>query len=59
MRTRVLFRDGYECQLRLDCCTGLATTVDHIVPKSKGGRDTPANLQAACAPCNAAKGARV
>ena len=37
----------------------LATEVDHIVPRSRGGdvRD-PANMQAICVPCHDAKGQR-
>lgn len=34
---------------------GVPLTVDHIIPKSKGGSDKPANLQPMCAPCNFAK----
>lgn len=30
--------------------------VDHIIPKSKGGPDHPANLQAMCKHCNRSKG---
>lgn len=33
-------------------------TVDHIVPKSKGGADTDENLQLLCARCNSVKGNR-
>jgi 5-methylcytosine-specific restriction endonuclease McrA len=34
-------------------CTVRATQVDHIVPISEGGAMyDPANLRAACAPCN-------
>jgi 5-methylcytosine-specific restriction endonuclease McrA len=29
--------------------------VDHKVPKSRGGDDSPANLQTICDPCHAAK----
>ena len=32
-------------------------TVDHVVPRSKGGADALANLQLLCAACNSAKGA--
>ena len=60
VRTLVLFRDGYECQIRGSRCTGVATEVDHIVPLEQGGEPLdPANLRAACRPCNAAGGAVV
>ena len=32
--------------------------VDHIVPRSKGGTDTPENLQLLCGHCNKVKGAQ-
>lgn len=32
-------------------------TVDHIVPKALGGKDTRDNAQVLCRPCNAAKAA--
>ena len=31
-------------------------TIDHIVPKNKGGRDSWSNLVAACSKCNTRKG---
>lgn len=34
-------------------------TIDHIIPKSKGGTDTPENLQLAHARCNKIKGNRL
>ena len=33
-------------------------TIDHIIPKDKGGKDSWDNLVAACVPCNARKGNR-
>ncbi len=55
LRQAVLERDGFVCQLRLPGCTGLATQADHIVA---GDDHSLANLQAACAHCNAAKNHR-
>jgi 5-methylcytosine-specific restriction endonuclease McrA len=52
-RQAVLKRDGYRCRY----CGAPATTVDHVVPRSRGGSDDPTNLVAACARCNRAKGA--
>jgi 5-methylcytosine-specific restriction endonuclease McrA len=37
-------------------CSGVATTADHIVPRSKGGDDAPSNLRPACLSCNARRG---
>jgi 5-methylcytosine-specific restriction endonuclease McrA len=36
--------------------TDLALTIDHRIPKSRGGADTAANVVAACMTCNASKG---
>jgi HNH endonuclease len=48
IRVAILERDGYRYAL----CGRSATTVDHIVPRSKGGTDDDWNLRAACGPCN-------
>jgi len=58
-----LFRDYRQAALKRDRHTCLwcgrpATTVDHIVPQSKGGSDLPHNLLAACSECNARRGNR-
>lgn len=34
-------------------------TADHIIPRSKKGRNDPGNLQVLCAHCNSAKGSRL
>ena len=36
-----------------------ALTIDHIVPSSKGGQDTPENYQLLCGSCNSKKGNRL
>lgn len=52
-RKNILRRDRFRCQY----CGGRdALTVDHIIPKSRGGRDTWENLVAACTRCNNRKG---
>lgn len=54
-RRNVLRRDRYRCQY---CGTGERLTIDHVLPKSRGGQDTWENLVAACVPCNNRKGNR-
>lgn len=53
-RSGVLERDGRRCGY----CEGHATTVDHIVPRSRGGGNTWTNTVAACDRCNQRKGCR-
>lgn len=38
---------------------GVALTLDHIVPRSRGGTDEPDNLILACWSCNSSKGNRL
>lgn len=47
-RTKTLKRDGYECAY----CTGKASTIDHLLPKSKGGTNSWLNCVSACQKCN-------
>jgi 5-methylcytosine-specific restriction endonuclease McrA len=55
---RVLFaRDGHRC---VYCGTsGGRLTLDHVVPRSRGGDSTWENVVTACAPCNLVKGDRL
>jgi 5-methylcytosine-specific restriction endonuclease McrA len=53
-RDGVLRRDGYTCLY----CGGRADTVDHILPRCRGGGDNWFNLVAACQSCNGRKGDR-
>jgi 5-methylcytosine-specific restriction endonuclease McrA len=50
-RRAVFARDDYRCQY----CGRQADSIDHVVPRSRGGRDVWDNLAAACRPCNSAK----
>lgn len=58
-RLQVLHRDGYQCQIKRDGCTHLATTADHINPAVEHGPAVPPldQLRAACGHCNSALGA--
>jgi 5-methylcytosine-specific restriction endonuclease McrA len=51
-------RDGYRCQYCNKDFTKSELTRDHIIPKSRGGKDTWENLVACCFPCNNKKGDR-
>ena len=52
-RRAVFARDGWTCQY---CGSRSSLTVDHVVPRSKGGSSTWDNIVASCAPCNRRKG---
>lgn len=51
-RRGVLRRDRKECGY----CGKPAGTVDHVIPKSRGGDSSWGNLVACCSPCNVRKG---
>lgn len=53
-RRGVLRRDGHRCAY----CGRPAATVDHVQPRSRGGRDSWENLVAACVKCNNVKSDR-
>jgi 5-methylcytosine-specific restriction endonuclease McrA len=58
-RFNVFLRDSFLCQY---CGKGYPTedlTFDHIVPRSRGGRTTWANVVTACQACNLRKGNRL
>lgn len=54
-RKNILRRDAHRCQY---CSRRESLTVDHVLPKSRGGKDHWTNLVAACISCNNAKGDR-
>jgi len=56
-RRAVFARDRWTCQY---CGHERGhLTVDHVVPRSKGGRSTWDNIVTCCAPCNRRKGDRL
>jgi 5-methylcytosine-specific restriction endonuclease McrA len=51
-RRAVFARDNWTCQY---CGSRSNLTVDHVIPRSKGGGSTWDNIVASCAPCNRRK----
>ena len=56
-RRAVLARDSWTCQYCGSRKSGL--TVDHVIPRSRGGKSVWENIVAACATCNRRKGNRL
>ncbi len=55
-RRAIFRRDGYRCQY---CGHETARlTLDHVLPRSRGGAHTWTNLVSACAACNRRKGGK-
>lgn len=52
-RMNVFKRDNFRCQY---CGTERDLTLDHVIPRSKGGKSSWNNLVTACKRCNASKG---
>jgi 5-methylcytosine-specific restriction endonuclease McrA len=50
-RRAVFVRDDHTCQY----CGGNAENVDHVIPRSRGGRHVWENVVAACRRCNSRK----
>jgi len=47
-RRAVFARDDHRCQY----CGGAADSIDHVMPRSRGGQHIWENVTAACRPCN-------
>ena len=55
-RREIFIRDNFTCQY---CGRhGHDLTIDHVVPRSRGGRHVWDNVVAACKPCNHRKGGK-
>lgn len=55
-RRTVFFRDNYQCQYCGDKFMKHQLTLDHVIPKSRGGPKSWKNLTTCCVPCNQKKG---
>lgn len=54
-RREVLRRDKHQCQY---CGSKQKLTLDHVIPRSKGGKHSWDNVVTACETCNGRKGDR-
>ena len=57
-RKNIMLRDRYTCQYCDKVFPASQLTMDHIMPQSRGGKDTWANLVCACQFCNRKKADR-
>ena len=51
-KTMIYKRDNNSCQY---CGSTRHLTIDHVIPRCRGGEDTWENLTVACLPCNTRK----
>lgn len=54
-RNRIYKRDGYQC---VYCGSPRNLTLDHVMPKSRGGKNSWINLVTSCIKCNLKKADR-
>ncbi len=54
-RRNIMKRDNFTCMY---CGSKNDLTIDHVLPKSRGGKDVWENLTTACEKCNVKKGSR-
>ena len=58
-RRNVIARDDNRCQYCGKRLSVSQLSIDHVVPKSRGGKSSWLNVVAACNPCNTRKGGRM
>jgi 5-methylcytosine-specific restriction endonuclease McrA len=58
-RKNILLRDRNTCQYCGVVLSSSDLTLDHVIPRSRGGLSTWENLVACCHPCNRRKGNRL
>lgn len=57
-RRNIFLRDGHRCQYCGNRYSSPSLSLDHVMPKSRGGPDTWENIVCACLDCNVSKGGR-
>jgi 5-methylcytosine-specific restriction endonuclease McrA len=58
-RKNILLRDRNSCQYCGEVLSSTELTLDHVIPRSRGGSSTWENLVACCHECNHQKGNRL
>jgi 5-methylcytosine-specific restriction endonuclease McrA len=59
MRVRIIERDGATCYMCGRKLPFEEITLEHVIPRSRGGETVESNLKVACEPCNNRKGNRL
>lgn len=57
-RANLLARDNFQCQYCRTELTAKEATLDHVTPRSQGGKTSWENVVCACGTCNRKKGGR-
>ena len=57
-RANLFLRDLYQCQYCAETFESKELTLDHVVPRSRGGKTTWENSVTACKSCNHHKGVK-
>ena len=55
-RLNIFLRDDFTCAYCEHKFSTRDLTFDHVIPRARGGRNTPDNVVSACMPCNSRKG---
>lgn len=58
-RRNLFIRDDYQCQYCGHTFNPDKLTMDHVIPRSKGGKISWSNVVSACQPCNTRKGSKL
>lgn len=58
-RRNLFLRDDYQCQYCGKHPSSKELTIDHILPRAKGGRTSWTNVALACIDCNSKKGSQL
>lgn len=58
-RKNILLRDRHTCQYCCQVFSPIELTLDHVIPRSRGGKSSWENLVTCCRRCNNSKGDRL